>query len=505
MFPMSYSERAWLRSLKRQALRQNEVDASRPRQEVTTTPTQTNVSYCNHQCPQHSEVAQANGGDGKKTKDGKGKDGGGEAHPKKDKGKGGKGKGKDKNRDSDDNDSTGSSNDEIEKKPTKDKGKGGKVKDDKAKGDKGEKGKKEEKQSPLNAFLPYPWNSPNFAKIAGGKEQHTTPNTTSLENAVESARRADEECIMRWLAERDGLYVQDALKWLEERDAARLGRLRNLTSELSALNLNLQSPTIQPPWRLLGPATHPLPFNQGLPNVGLPAHHGPYENAPGNDTLMAGRDTSANRTLLASYDENTELRLEDGTKVIIKGGRAPQGFAPPTLFPGSNRPPLQPVDDAAGGRVHWSRPAQAWPQDQAPPAAGPAYRQDHHPQSTDGNIYRQNQPPAPPGRPGFHQSQPRASSGRPRMNQNQAPMQNRPAPDENRKPNKWLNAVESDHGLGGSNVSEEPPWGGSNHNGYGDYDHGNGQNEDRGSNGNVGKAEWFTPASNDNWEKFGNN
>ena len=545
MFPMSYSERAWLRSLKRQALRQAEIDASRSKPEVTTRPTQTNVTYCNHQCPQHSEVPQANGGDGKKPKDGKGKDGSGEAHSKKDKGKGGKGKGK--NRDSDDNDSIGSSDDEVEKKP-KDKGKGGKVKEDKAKGDKGDKGdkgeksKKGENQSPLNAFLPYPLNSPNFTKIAGSirhplerkEQQHPT-----LENAVESARRADEEYIMRWLADSDGSQVQSAVKWLEERDASRLARLLNLTTELSALNLNLQNPFTQSPWRPPGPATHPLSFNQGPPNVGLPAHHGPYGNAPGNDGFPANRDAGANRTVLASYDENTGLRLEDGTRIIIKGGGAPQGahqgapqgFATATPYLGSNRPPLQPVGDA-GGRVHWRHPAQARPdtQNQAPFAGGPAYRQDHHPRSTDGNGYRQDQQsPAPIERPGFHQSQP-GRPGRPRMNQ-QTPIQrngggrdnfNRPAPDENRKPNKWADAVEDDHGLGESNADEDPPWGGSNGNGGGglrnspapgqnhgysgndrhDFNHDNSQNDGWKNTRNGGLAEWKTPAEDFDWENF---
>ncbi|MCJ1324392.1 hypothetical protein MMC10_001054 [Thelotrema lepadinum] len=496
MFPMSYGERAWLRSLKRQALRQSEAneshskksasDASHSKQsESNTSPakqeevsrqTQTDMSYCYHQCSQHPEVTQSHGGDGKKPKDGKGKDDkGGEAQSKKDKGKGGKGKGKPK--DSDDDGSGSSSNDEGDKKP---KGKGGKTKEDKPKGNKGDKGersKQGEIQNPLNAFLPYPWNSPNFAEITGSirrpsdgrKEQHPTSHGTSFEHAVESARRADEESVIRWLAERDGSYIQDAMKWLEERDAARLGKLMNLTSELTALNLNLdlQNPTSQIPWGPPGPnnlplrrnvsfagpggTLHPLSSNHGTPNFGLPYHHGQHGGFP------AGQDKRLN-TVVAGYDENTDLRLEDGTKVIIK---ANQGYAPPVPFPGSSRPPLQPVGDTAGG-VHWSQPAQARPNTQNQPAfAGrPAYQQGQHPGATNGHAYRQDRPATSAAGPGFRQNQPqpRMSGARPRFDENQPPVQ-----DQNRKPSKWYgNAFESDHGLGDGNGSEKPPWGGSN-------------------------------------------
>ena len=470
MFPMSYAERALMRSLKRQVLGQNDSNVSHVGGEVSRN-TQTDMSYCYHRCPQHPGVTTPHGGDGKKGKVGKGKEEkDGESSTKK-----GKGRGKEKQKESDDESDSGAAS-EDENKKSKGKGKGGKGKEEKLKVEKGEKSKKEQTLPTVSPLLPYPWTAPIYSKVVNSsrypsamdkekpsKEDHKAQPSSfgaALEQAVESGRRADEDYIMRWLTERDGSYVQSALRWLECRDASRFEKLAKLTNELSASNLDggfggPQTPSNQKHVSFAGPE---MPAPQ-------PSPYGPcYFNKPNTAEQGQVQDNS----VFAKNNENSGLRLGHGKGVITN---PTHGYVPPSPVLGVDRHPLQPVIGTGGAQIHWSKPATNWP-------AAP-----HQPPHTAGPMLQQTQAPAQMAQPAFQRSQNSVQAAQPTFQQSQVPMQatgpafnptqtpmaavqgqggnlNHPVANENQHPKKWASPFENDNGNanGFNNASNGPQW-----------------------------------------------
>ena len=519
MFPPSYKDRAILRGLKRQAIRQLDDHDSHPPDGGKAKSAQTDMTYCYHRCPVHTDAVEPQGvKKGKEKGKGKGEKGD-DPQSKKDKGKGGKGK----HVEFEESSSSSSEEEESGKKAkekSKQGSKGEKSRGDKSeKGEKGEKGgkgdgsKKEDKSDPSNEFLTYPWSSPNFSRIAGftrypsalgnpkgqiGDKQDRREKSYSsdavLEQMIESSRRTDEEYIARWLAERESHSQQGAVQWLEGRDTARFKRIQDLNDDMARMKLNLQTYTSHCPLGCQCQSYHRnnVPFpGQALHTPSqfppyhshdhrLPAQHGTGYHAAAGGGPFAGHSTSnPSAPLVAHYDENGNLCLQDGTKIAIT---QTQGFAPLVPFPGSNRPPLQPVGGngpaAAPARTYQSQPAQQWQSaaNQAPAAPGAAFPQQQQPQ---------------PQQPVFT-SQPAMQQQGGNFNQ---PMRQQEAEPENR----WAGRLfqddgQSQDGFGNDNI-DQGQWGGSNN---------GGQDQNQGWNGAGGNGGWAGNNANGNRNENGN-
>ena len=370
MFPLSYKDRALLRCMERERRRLIETENVVEPTNVEAAPeaskaTQTKITYCAHQCPDHPEVFEPSGGGGKKGKD-KGK---GKGEPQSKKGKAAKTK---KDMDSDEEEQSSSEDDDEKITKGKSKGKGENSKDTKAgKGDKGKKGGKETVADPS---LPYPWSSPNFAKLMGresfskedGKEQSGLAKGPTIQDRIEQARRDDEEYALQIMT-KNALYSrEDLLKWLAERDAARLNKFADLEQELGVTNAGIH--------RAHNPQRHSFDFNStpghrrrvsfadSLP--GLPPRFATQSHAGSDHGSSPGQiHNGPKRPVVVQYDENGHLCLPDGTRVIIPQtqGVTPAIPAIPTVQ-SVNAYPTQ----APPAQGHLNHPVHAWNNQQMP-------------------------------------------------------------------------------------------------------------------------------------------
>ena len=416
MFPPSYQDRAILRGLKRQAIRQLKDQGAYSSDDVEKSKSvQTDTSYCYHKCKVHPDIAGPIGG--KKGKE-KGKGGKGEkgsdTQSKKDKGKSGKGKHVEF-QDSEDS----SSDDSDDSRPGK-KAKG-KSKGDGSKGEKGDKNKKSDKPGQFNDFLSYPWSSPNIGKIAGhsrfpsalggdrvapkgdkqDRKDQFSRSDGMIDQMVNSSRQSDEEYIARWLAQREALGQQGAVKWLGDRDVARFKRIQDLNNDLACmkLNINAEKQCCMPGCHCHGAHRRttsypgpglPVPPSSPQPHGADPharaQRYGAHNDAASDASSFAGHGRPKPRQpfVAAQYDENGILTLPDGTKVGLAGQPGLQS----TPFLPTYRPPLQPMAPQPmppqpmppfGGPVPTANQGgyQGFPAPQ--PAAPPPWQPAHNP------------------------------------------------------------------------------------------------------------------------------
>ncbi|KAI4148480.1 MAG: hypothetical protein LQ340_005072 [Diploschistes diacapsis] len=522
MFPPSYAERAALRQLKRQGLRQiKQKPSSIPlveekKENNKETKTQTQITYCYHNCPAHPEASAPVGDYSKKGKD-KGKEMGSkddERGSKKDKSKGAK----EKHVEFEEQNSSSSEDEDTGKKSkTKGKGKGESTKGGKSKSDKGDKGdkgdkteredksKKADKPAPATSVLPYPWSAPILDKIYQGgnlaalgnkrpskDDDRGQPgaNDTMYEQMVESPRRHDEEYVACWLNHEWVRNQEDAVKWLGDRDTNRFKKIAHLTHDISCKDRNLHS-CLQcyPPGGYhharhvsLGAqplSTPPCSPQHGTCHVKLPAHVSKPKDAV-SDSSSSTDKAGPGKPLIAHLDENNNLCLADGTRIITP---PIQGFAHPNTYPGLSRPPLQPMADNAQA-VHaqtyqylpaapahtWQHqpavPMQAYPCQQAAPPQTCQYQpvaplQTYQQQPAAPPQTYQYQPAAP-GQPYLQQPAnpaPNMPSQQPAMQQTSANF-NQPNKDHGYRPGAWTRALAQDQPQGFKG-DKDPQWDGT--------------------------------------------
>ena len=255
LFPPSYQDRAFLRSIHRDVLHQtallkNDADKKgvepakvEAKPKKASTAAQTVESHCYHACPAHPQE---------------------ETHIKKHRElkacccmK--------KAQESDTDDSNDNSDDSDE-----DCSKYKKCKNKKKKHTKSKSHKNEGKDEPdfkipdsIRPFLPYPLSSPN-GDLFWGKNFYQQPFVErpfihkadlpgwNLDYKLEAARQADEKYVWNVLAQRGGNDQQSAFQWLADRDRQRQAKLAHAAYDLANLSLDPKSdrtPLAFPPGR----------------------------------------------------------------------------------------------------------------------------------------------------------------------------------------------------------------------------------------------------------------
>lgn len=316
LFPLSYRDRAYLRSIHRDVLRQT-ATVTKPSEGGTTViippesekkveqkadkatkSSQTTETYCSHTCSHHPYESKKS--DEKKSN----------------KNQEPKAKGSKKNKKNDDcqkyvnDDSNDSDNDDDDKRQSsKDR-----VAVLHVKGRKHSKPYNSSYKMPdsLKSFLPYPFISPNANDFwANSNFQRPFPepplldkdNPTgwNLDHKLEAARRADERYLWSRLSEQEENCQKAAFQWLVERDNQRQVKLSQATHDLGGLSLD---PSVgrQPPGLLTG-------------FYGVQNHQNLYSNTNGNFGSLPINGAS----LQAFTDQYGNIRLGDGTMIALGG------------------------------------------------------------------------------------------------------------------------------------------------------------------------------------------
>ena len=409
LFPPSWRDRAYLRSLHRDVLRQTvtEAEASGGNKSVVTIPSdldkktepeskadkkvgQPTETHCCHGCFHHQhEGKKSDKNQESKAKDGKKN----KKHNKKNDGN---------SNDASENDSKDSSDEDG----TKQKGKKDKAPVTHDKGGKGKKTNDSDFKVPdtLKSFLPYPFTSPNAHNFWGHSNfQRPFPETPAIENhnstgwnfdhKLEAARRADEKYMWNQLSEQEQSVQRGSFQWLAERDIRRQAKLTQAVHDLGALSLD---PSVGR--RPLGLMTA-LYGAQNQQNV----HHG-------TNGMLGGLPINS-ASLQAFVDQYGNIRLWDGTMVVLSG----QGTNDPRqqgLPNFQQHQPMAPISQFhPSGQSHQQQQQQHWNGAQMGPAQQqPLHQQNQGPQGNwqnpaqpshgqnGGNISHQN-----PGAPGSHQ------------------------------------------------------------------------------------------------------